>query len=65
LTPLITKSIINGVNEQRLFDLASEIISEEISERKKSFQEICAAVAPTPSKGIFWKNGCEIIRTWR
>jgi len=53
--------VIRGKNEQHLLSMSKEVIERE---RANLQLEECTG-GPTPSRGVCWKKGCEIIRTWR
>ena len=53
--------IIRGENEQHMLSISNRNVQEGKAENRL---EECLG-APTPHVGICWKNGCEIIRTWR
>jgi len=59
-----TKAIA-GTAERDLKKIAEKNIASGKKIEKESMSEICLAVSQTPFQGVCWKNGCEMIQTWR
>ena len=56
---------ISGTAESDLKKIAEKNIVSGKKIEKESMSEICLAVSQTPFQGVCWKNGCEMIQTWR